>query len=116
VWSLFATAAVLSQGYGVMFTLIGRFRDDYGIPESLLGAVVGVGFFTSFLGQLLIAPLADRGFAKHLLLGGIATNALGLLIMATSDTFAGLFVGRLDRFGVSRYQAGDRSCRTRTGG
>ncbi len=95
VWSLFITAAVLSQGYGVMFTLIGRFRDDYGIPESQLGVVVGIGFFTSFLGQLLIAPLADRGHAKTLLLGGISTNALGLLIMATSDTFTGLFVGRL---------------------
>jgi MFS family permease len=94
VWSLFATAAVLSQGYGVMFTLIGRFRDDYGISESHLGVVVGAGFFTSFLGQLLIAPLADRGWAKALLLGGIATNALGLLVMATSTSFAGLFTGR----------------------
>ncbi len=95
VWSLFITAAVLSQGYGVMFTLIGRFRDDYGIPESQLGAVVGVGFFTSFLAQLFIASLADRGHARVLLLGGIATNALGLLIMAISTSFSGLFIGRL---------------------
>ncbi len=77
-----------------MFTLIGRFRDDYGIPESQLGAVVGVGFFTSFLGQLFIAPLADRGHAKALLLGGIVTNAAGLLMMATSVSFGGLFAGR----------------------
>jgi MFS family permease len=95
VWSLFITAAVLSQGYGVMFTLIGRFRDDYGISESKLGWVVGVGFFSSFIGQLLIAPLADRGHAKALLLGGLATNAAGLLIMAMSTTFPGLFAGRL---------------------
>ena len=95
VWSLLATSAVLSQGYGVMFTLIGRFRDDYGIPESQLGIIVGVGFFTSFLGQLLIAPMADRGHARALLLGGIGTNAGGLLIMATSTSFTGLFMGRL---------------------
>jgi MFS family permease len=95
VWSLFITSAVLSQGYGVMFTLIGRFRDDYGISEGQLGWVVGIGFFSSFLAQLLIAPLADRGGAKALLLGGIATNALGLLLMATSTTFPGLFGGRL---------------------
>jgi MFS family permease len=95
VWSLFITSAVLSQGYGVMFTLIGRFRDDYDISEGRLGVVVGVGFFTSFLGQLLIAPLADRGHGKALLLGGLAANASGLLIMALSTDFWGLFIGRL---------------------
>ncbi len=78
-----------------MFTLIGRFRDDYGISEGLLGLVVGVGFFTSFLAQLLIAPLADRGHAKALLLGGLVTNASGLLIMALSTNFWGLFIGRV---------------------
>ncbi len=95
VWSLLLTAAVLSQGYGVMFTLIGRFRDDYGISEGRLGLVVGAGFFMSFLGQLLIAPLADRGHAKALLLGGLATNATGLLIMALSTHFEGLLAGRV---------------------
>ncbi len=78
-----------------MFTLIGRFRDDYGISEGKLGVVVGAGFFTSFLGQLLIAPMADRGRAKVLLLGGLATNATGLLIMALSTNFWGLFIGRV---------------------
>jgi MFS family permease len=95
VWSLFITAAVLSQGYGVMFTLISYFRDDYGIREGLLGWVVGAGFFTSFLAQLLIAPLADRGHARALLLGGITTNAIGLAIMASSTTFPGLLIGRI---------------------
>jgi MFS family permease len=59
-----------------------------------LGWVVGIGFFTSFLAQLLIAPLADRGYARYLLQGGLVANATGMLIMATSITFIGLFTGR----------------------
>jgi MFS family permease len=95
VLSLLVTSAVLSQGYGAMFTLIARFRDDYGIAESRLGIVVGIGFFMSFLAQLLIAPQADKGRAKQLLLGGITANAVGMFIMTLSESFEGLLLGRV---------------------
>lgn len=94
MWTLLIALGVLAQGYGAMFALLGRFRDDYGISESLLGLVVGVGFLTAFLAQLLIAPLADRGHARVLLLGGIALNGVGNAVMAISETFGGLFLGR----------------------
>lgn len=95
MWTLLITLGVLAQGYGAMFALLGRFRDDYGISETRLGLIVGVGFFTAFVAQLLIAPQADKGHARLLLLGGVSLNAVGNLVMAFSDTFGGLFVGRV---------------------
>ena len=79
--------AFLAAGYGVMFTLLDDFRDEYGIAESALGAVVGIGFFAGFPSQLLIAPLADRGHARQLVLAGVALNVVGLVVMAFSTSF-----------------------------
>ena len=33
--------AVLASGYGVMFTVLDDFRDDYGIRAEWLGVIVG---------------------------------------------------------------------------
>ena len=51
-----ALMACLGAGYGVLFTMLDDFRDEYGISESALGAVIGIGFFAGFLSQLVIAP------------------------------------------------------------
>ena len=53
-----------------MFTMLDDFRNNFGIAESALGFIVGVGFFTSFLGQVSSAPLADRGRAQRLVILG----------------------------------------------
>ena len=55
--------ALFAAGYGVMFTMLDDFRDEYGISEGALGMVVAVGFFASFASQVFFAPLADRGHA-----------------------------------------------------
>ncbi|MSZ55125.1 MAG: hypothetical protein F2595_02535, partial [Actinobacteria bacterium] len=46
------------MGYGVMFTVLDDFRDKYGIAESQLGLIVGIGFLTGFVSQIFFAPLA----------------------------------------------------------
>ena len=61
------TTALLAAGYGVMFTVLDDFRDKYSISETSLGLVVAIGFFTSFIGQVTLAPLADRGHARSLM-------------------------------------------------
>ncbi|HSH11380.1 MAG TPA: hypothetical protein VLA10_06300, partial [Ilumatobacter sp.] len=60
------TTAVMSSGYGVMFTVLDDFRDEYGIQAEWLGLIVGVGFLTSFVAQIFLAPIADRGHARNL--------------------------------------------------
>jgi len=86
--------AFLAAGYGVLFTLLDDFRDDYGIGETALGGVIGFGFFAGFLAQVVIAPLADRGFARRLVLIGMALDVIGLLMMAFATELLPLLAGR----------------------
>ena len=81
--------------YGVMFTMLDDYRNNFGIAESALGFIVGVGFFTSFLGQVSIAPLADRGRARRLIILGLSLEIIGCIGMAFGETFLILLVSRI---------------------
>jgi MFS family permease len=87
-------AATLSSGYGLMFALTAKLRDAYGLSSSMIGWIVGVGFFTSFAAQILVAPMADRGHARTLLVGGIGANVAGIAMMGASSGAFGLLSGR----------------------
>lgn len=95
VLTLQLATAVMSASYGVMFTMLDDYRDAYGIAESGLGLVVAVGFFASFVSQVLIAPLADRGHAKSLLVLGFTLTVLGSLGMAFGANLPVLLLGRV---------------------
>ena len=88
-------SALLATGYGVLFTMLDDYRDGYGIGETALGLLIGLGFIAAFFGSILIAPQADRGHAKQLVLVGMGLNVVGLLIMAGSQSFGALAAGRL---------------------
>ena len=83
-----------AAGYGVMFTMLDDFRDEYGIGGGALGGVVATGFFAAFLAQVLIAPLADRGYARRLVYLGMFGNIVGLLGMAFGTTIPMLLAAR----------------------
>ena len=95
VRTLQAATFFLAASYGVMFTMLDDYRDEYGISESFLGLIVAMGFFSSFIGQLSLAPLADRGHAKRLLVVGFTAQIAGLLLMAYGTTAVLLSSGRL---------------------
>jgi MFS family permease len=86
--------ASLAAGYGVLFTIVDDYRDDYGISETAIGVVIGIGFVAGFLSQVLIAPLADRGHARAVVLFGVLVNVIGLLLMGLSTTLVPILVGR----------------------
>lgn len=85
----------MSASYGVMFTMLDDYRNAYGIAESGLGLVVAVGFFASFISQIAIAPLADRGHAKRLLVLGFALTVVGCLGMAFGTNLVALLTSRV---------------------
>ena len=95
LYLLQAATALGGMGYGVMFTVLDDFRDKYGITEAQLGIIVGVGFITGFLSQILFAPLADKGHAKKLVMTGIVIEIVGPLFMAFGQAFLPLIIGRL---------------------
>ena len=86
---------LLAAGYGVMFTMLDDWRGEFGTSETELGLIVAIGFFTSFAAQLGIAPLADRGRARQLMILGCLLNAAGSLVMAAGSSFPVLFLGRV---------------------
>ena len=85
---------VLAAGYGVMFTMLDDWRSEYGIQETGLSMIIAVGFFTSFVAQLTIAPLADKGHARKLLSLGMLANAVGAVIMALGESLPAFLLGR----------------------
>jgi MFS family permease len=87
--------AVLASGYGVMFTVLDDFRDEYGVSAFWLGSIVGVGFLASFVSQVFIAPIADRGRARRLVVTGMVLNVVGLLTMGFGESLLPLLGGRL---------------------
>jgi MFS family permease len=88
-------SALMGAGYGVLFTMLDDYRDEYGIGETALGVLIGAGFLAGFGSQVLIAPMADRGRAKLLVMTGVALYAVGLLVMAAGTTFEVLLIGRV---------------------
>ena len=92
---LLLTMGASSCSYGVMFTMLDDFRNSFGIAESALGLIVGVGFFTSFVGQVSIAPLADRGRARQLIILGLGLEVIGCIGMAFGETFKVLLISRI---------------------
>jgi MFS family permease len=89
-----ALTALFASGYGVMFTVLDEFRDQYGIGEGALGLIVAMGFLSSFLAQVTLAPLADRGHARLMIVLGMGFNVAGLLGMAYGSTFMVLLTSR----------------------
>lgn len=92
--ALFVAIAVKSSAYGVMFTMLDDYRDQFGISEGALGLVIAIGFFTSFFAQLSIAPMADRGRSRQLIFVGLALAVFGNFAMALSDSLPELLASR----------------------
>jgi MFS family permease len=93
-WAFAWLMAGLAAGYGVLFTIVDDYRDDYGISETAIGIVIGIGFIAAFLSQLLIAPYADRGHARTVVLLGVGINIVGLVLMAAGTTLSPILIGR----------------------
>ena len=92
--ALFVAIAVKSSAYGVMFTMLDDYREQFGISEGSLGFVIAIGFFTSFFAQLTIAPVADRGRSRQLIFVGLTLAIVGNFAMAFSDTLPQLLGSR----------------------
>lgn len=87
-------SAALGAGYGVLFTIAADYRDEYGISEQWIGLIIGIGFIAGFLAQITIAPFADRGHAKRLVLAGVFVNVIGLVLMAFGTSLLPILIGR----------------------
>ncbi len=95
IWVFAALSACMAAGYGVVFTIVGDYRDAYGITETEIGFVIGAGFLSAFVAQVLLAPVADRGRARQMVIFGVVVNVVGLLMMAFGTALAPILFGRI---------------------
>ncbi|MEQ8842562.1 MAG: MFS transporter [Acidimicrobiales bacterium] len=96
----YVVTAVLTMGYGSVFTLLAEFRNEFGFSESQLGLIASAGFFAGFVAQVGLAPLADRGRTAQMIRGGVLLAAVGMLGMVVADQLW-MFVGSRVVFGLS---------------
>jgi MFS family permease len=78
---LFLLTALMSLGYGSVFTLLADIRDKYGFTDGQVGLIAFAGLFTGVLSQIFLARFSDRGYAVVMMRVGIATAAFGMLWM-----------------------------------
>jgi predicted MFS family arabinose efflux permease len=90
---LLGTAAV-GVANSVVFSLLSDLQDTYGFGDSGLGFIAGAGMAVGFVSQLVLAPLADSGHSKRLLLAGLFAAVLGSVMFAASSTLIGLVLAR----------------------
>jgi len=95
LWIFAGLSAALASGYGVLFTIVADYRETYGIGETSIGWLIGVGFIAAFFSQTLVAPIADRGYARRVIVAGVAINIAGLLLMAFGESLSILMFGRI---------------------
>jgi DHA1 family multidrug resistance protein-like MFS transporter len=96
----YAVTAVLTMGYGSVFTLLAEFRNEFGFSESELGLIASAGFFAGFVAQVGLAPLADRGRTPQMIRFGVALAAFGMAGMIVADELW-MFVASRVVFGLS---------------
>ena len=94
MWVLLGATALFSASSSVIFALLGNLQDRYGFSDAGLGLITASGFGASFVVQLTIAPLADRGHPRRLLLAGAACSVAGNLAFAASNSLWGLIGAR----------------------
>lgn len=88
-----ATAAV-GVSNSVIFALLSDLQDEFGFADAGLGLIAGVSMLVAFAGQLLLAPLADRGHSKRLIMAGLAAAMAGSVLFAVSSSLLVLIVAR----------------------
>lgn len=76
---------VASAAIGGIIAVLGELRDEFGFSNTEIGLIVAVGFLASFIAQITLAPLADRGFGRQMAVTGIAMSAVALLAMVFAE-------------------------------
>ncbi|MEX1217365.1 MAG: MFS transporter [Acidimicrobiales bacterium] len=92
---LFLLTALMSLGYGSVFTLLADIRDRFGFTDTQVGLIAFAGLFTGVLSQLFLARYSDRGYAVVMMRVGIACASFGMLWMVFSTSLWQWIAARL---------------------
>jgi len=94
-YPLLVAAVAVGIANSVIFSLLSNLQDEYGFSDAGLGLIAGSGFVTGLIGQVLLAPLADRGHAKTLVLAGLGMAVVGSVLFAAASSLLTLVLARM---------------------
>lgn len=94
LWLLLACSFGTATANSVIFAALGDLQDTYHFADAGLGLIAGSGFLTGLLVQLFIAPFADRGHAKRLIVIGLVLAGAGSVLFAAGTTLAHFIFAR----------------------
>lgn len=93
-------AAVLALGLGLVVALLAELQDKFGFPTWGLGVIAGISFLAGFIGNLALAPVADRGYARTLLVVSMVVGVVSLLWLSVG-TELWAFIAARALFGLA---------------
>lgn len=94
LWAFLAIFLITGAALGSIGALLGRLRDDLGFSDVGAGTAVAAGFLAAFIVQLLVAPQADLGRARLLVLSGLVLGSISGVLLAVADDFLPFVLAR----------------------
>lgn len=94
VFVLLGSSFAVATSNSVIFAALSDLQDTYGFSDAGLGYIAGTGFAAGLLVNLFVAPLADRGWAKRLILLAMVMGAVGSTLLALGDSLPDFVVAR----------------------
>lgn len=79
---LIACAFGIAVSNSMIFAALSDLQDTFGFGGLALGVISTAGFLSALIVQLFVAPLADLGHPKRLVLAGLAVSAVGSVMFA----------------------------------
>ena len=106
----FLLTAVMSLGYGSVYTLLAEIRDRFGFTDSQVGLIAFAGLGMGFVAQVFLARLADRGHAGAMVRLGVFCAAAGMVtkkrsLSGPASSSTTLFLPSADRRLASTHPA-----------
>ncbi len=95
LWPYFVTTFLVCSAGGLVFPLLADLQDAHGLPTWGLGAISALYFAGAVGGQLVLAPLADRGHARTLLLAGVGLAVAAMVGFAVAGVLWQFCLARL---------------------
>ncbi len=91
---IYTTNFLLTAALGVVFVFLEDVQTKFGLSDLEIGLIAGTGFGASFIAQLVLAPLADRGHSAPLAVMAIVSGIVGSIGFAYASSAGILALSR----------------------
>lgn len=95
LWPFFVGTFFVAASGGMIFPLLADLQEAHDLPTWGLGVISALFFAGAVSGQLVLAPYADRGHTRRLLLAGAVLSVVSMLLFAFSSELWQFSVARL---------------------